>query len=409
MPKVLHVADVHLGARPYGLEERRDDIFRSFEFVVETALKDRPDAVLIAGDLFDKPKLPLRDVKQAVELVRALTDAGIPVLAAHGEHDTPSVRDETLLSLMEASLDGFKAPLYRSGMRPGDFVVDLGSLKVAVVPFFKVPLEERRRLTLRFLREFDQISRTSSGTLVLLAHMSLDAEMQFDAVASPSDLPSGAKYAALGHLHAPRIRLDAPTPYAYPGVLDPLKVEEINTPGSPLYVDLSGDAPIIEKVKVPRRPQYRIEVDIGDGGSIYNAVNRGLRRVLANVRASREDWLKPLIHVIIKSDKPISKARVIAEARKAAGGADVLLKIHWKIVAGGEHAGTSPGLQGEGPLDLAKIAAEYYKIPLNAASTILHDLAEAAAEKDELRVREILETLATTVSQDTWKRILYMR
>ncbi|WP_062661397.1 DNA repair exonuclease [Aeropyrum camini] len=79
MPKILHVADIHLGARPYGLEERRNDIFRSFEFVVETALKDRPDAVLIAGDLFDKPKLPLRDVKQAVELVRMLTDAGIPV------------------------------------------------------------------------------------------------------------------------------------------------------------------------------------------------------------------------------------------------------------------------------------------------------------------------------------------
>ncbi len=100
------------------------------------------------------------------------------------------MRDETLLSLMEASLDGFRAPLYRSGMSAKDFVVDLGDLKVAVVPFFKVSLEERRKLTLRFLREFDEISKGAGGKFVLLAHMSLDTEMQFDAVASPSDLPS---------------------------------------------------------------------------------------------------------------------------------------------------------------------------------------------------------------------------
>ncbi|WP_062661393.1 hypothetical protein [Aeropyrum camini] len=188
-----------------------------------------------------------------------------------------------------------------------------------------------------------------------------------------------------------------------------MKVEEISMPGSPLYVDLSGDTPIIERIRIPRRPQYKIDVDVVDVASVYNAVSMSLKKVLAGSGGAREVKLKPLIHVVIKTDKPVNKARFIAEVRRAAGKADVLLKIHWKVAGGGEYGGASLELRGEGPLDLAKIAAEHYSIPLEAASTILHELAEAAAEKDEERVKEILQALATSVDQDVWRRVLNMR
>ena len=55
MPRLLHMADVHLGARHQDLGEaavkQRERQFGAFKRAIDLALKERVDVVLVVGDL----------------------------------------------------------------------------------------------------------------------------------------------------------------------------------------------------------------------------------------------------------------------------------------------------------------------------------------------------------------------
>ena len=74
---LLHVADIHLGYRQYGLAEREDDIYRDAWETVDIAIREHVDAVLISGDLFDQPKPPIRAIKEARRMEEKLAEKGV--------------------------------------------------------------------------------------------------------------------------------------------------------------------------------------------------------------------------------------------------------------------------------------------------------------------------------------------
>jgi DNA repair exonuclease SbcCD nuclease subunit len=49
----LHAADLHLGYRQYDLDQRFVDLGHSFMKVVEYAIAERAEFVIVAGDLFN--------------------------------------------------------------------------------------------------------------------------------------------------------------------------------------------------------------------------------------------------------------------------------------------------------------------------------------------------------------------
>jgi len=86
--RVLHTADVHLGSDGYGdaaQQAAHDERHRrAFRRVVDIALADAVDLVLIAGDLFDHNRVP----DALVEFVRAELDRlRQPVVILPGNHD----------------------------------------------------------------------------------------------------------------------------------------------------------------------------------------------------------------------------------------------------------------------------------------------------------------------------------
>ncbi len=87
MPKVLHVADTHIGARQYGLAERRADFSSAFLQVVELAIAERVRAVIHAGDLFDSRNPSTEDLQDALMALVRLREAGIPFLGVVGNHE----------------------------------------------------------------------------------------------------------------------------------------------------------------------------------------------------------------------------------------------------------------------------------------------------------------------------------
>ena len=77
--RFIHIADVHLGARPDAgplySEGRARELWETFEHVLGVCEEERTDLLLIAGDLFHRQPL-VRELKEADYLFSELTHTG---------------------------------------------------------------------------------------------------------------------------------------------------------------------------------------------------------------------------------------------------------------------------------------------------------------------------------------------
>ena len=90
MVKFVHCADIHLGANPFEIEERFEDMGKAFSQVCKFAIKEKVDFVLIAGDFFHNKTVNPRTLEQALEELEKLKKANIPVFLTEGNHDMSS-------------------------------------------------------------------------------------------------------------------------------------------------------------------------------------------------------------------------------------------------------------------------------------------------------------------------------
>lgn len=108
--RLAHLADPHLGVRQYhrqtpsGINQREADVARAFRLSVDGVIAARPDAVVVAGDLFHSVRPTNAAIvfafKQFQRLREALPDA--PIVLVAGNHDTPrSAETGSILRLFE--------------------------------------------------------------------------------------------------------------------------------------------------------------------------------------------------------------------------------------------------------------------------------------------------------------------
>ena len=91
MMRILHLADVHLGASfasfgPHAAD-RAESVLAAFRKVPEVAAEQGIDAVLVAGDLFDSARPSDRIAAEAREVFRRLLEVTPAVFAVPGNHD----------------------------------------------------------------------------------------------------------------------------------------------------------------------------------------------------------------------------------------------------------------------------------------------------------------------------------
>ena len=108
--RLAHLADPHLGIRQYhrqtpsGINQREADVAHAFRLAMDGVIAARPDAVVVAGDLFHSVRPTNSAIvfafKQFQRLREALPDAPIVLIA--GNHDTPrSAETGSILRLFE--------------------------------------------------------------------------------------------------------------------------------------------------------------------------------------------------------------------------------------------------------------------------------------------------------------------
>ncbi|HUR95827.1 MAG TPA: exonuclease SbcCD subunit D [Gemmatimonadales bacterium] len=108
--KLAHIADPHLGIRQYhrqtpaGINQREADVAQAFRRAVDGVIEARPDAVLVAGDLFHSVRPTNAAIVFAFRQFQRLREAlpAAPIVLIAGNHDTPrSTETGSILRLFE--------------------------------------------------------------------------------------------------------------------------------------------------------------------------------------------------------------------------------------------------------------------------------------------------------------------
>lgn len=85
--KLLHIADTHLGKRVRGFSLIEEQEF-ALSQVEQIAREADVSAVLLAGDVFDKPVPPIEALELFERFARALAEADIQLIVSAGNHDS---------------------------------------------------------------------------------------------------------------------------------------------------------------------------------------------------------------------------------------------------------------------------------------------------------------------------------
>ena len=265
------------------------------------------DSVVIAGDLFDRPRPSNRALRAAVEGLRRLVNRGVKVYLVLGEHDYPRGGDISPIHLAANIVgEGVYAP--PTSVPPGASALEIvrlhtvkaGSGHVILLPFIRSIRERRVKATGMLLEAARALARGLDGPAILLAHLGLESyTYPEDAVASPAQL-EGFDYAALGHIHK-RIISDTPTTWAYPASLVALNAGEarLDMEGmerGPLLVEVWRGGARVEEVRVEKpRIQVHLEARARTRTELVEAARRLLQE--AGWRPGMEP--RPLVHLAL--------------------------------------------------------------------------------------------------------------
>ena len=217
--RLLHAADIHLGFRQYGSEERYRDFALAFDAMVKDAIAREVDVVLIAGDLFHKRVIDPETLLRATFSLQRLQERGIQAIAVEGNHDRGLYQERFswLDFLSEMGLLMMLSPRYDEGQillepwdeqsRSGAFVDLPGGVRILGVKYYGGS-------TPRVIRDVAQALEDMPGPRPVFSVLMLHAGIQgvldnYAATLAFSDLEQlrpHCDYLALGHIHKPFIR-----------------------------------------------------------------------------------------------------------------------------------------------------------------------------------------------------------
>lgn len=90
----LHCSDLHLGCMPNHLEARYEDFFESFNNLIEHAINEKCEYLLISGDLFHLKVINSKTLLKVITILERAKANNIKIFVIEGNHDKPFFVDE---------------------------------------------------------------------------------------------------------------------------------------------------------------------------------------------------------------------------------------------------------------------------------------------------------------------------
>ena len=267
--KILHTADLHIGKKMFDIS-LVDDQKNMLTQVLEIAEKHSVDAVILAGDIYDRSVPATEAVTMLDEFLTELVNKKTPVIMISGNHDSPE-RVGFGSRIMEA------AGLYIGGAYDGELkkvtLCAKGENEPEVcfvcLPFVKpatVGVTNTAEVVRNLLTK-EEIDFTDKKRYVLLSHYFVTGEDGRGPELSdsedsvyvggidnvPASLFAGFDYVALGHIHKPQ-QVGGGAIY-YSGSAMKYSFSEANQTKSVNIVTIEKDGPV-QVERVPLKP-YR--------------------------------------------------------------------------------------------------------------------------------------------------------
>jgi len=258
--RLLHTSDWHIGRtlhRTSLLEAQATFI----DFLLELVVAESIDAVLIAGDLYDRAIPPTDAVALFGEALGRLHAAGVPVVAISGNHDSAERLDFATGLLAPAGIH-----LRSSVSRVAEPVVltdEHGPVAIYAIPYLEPDLrwraleaEQPRHaavLHAAMTRVRADLAARSGTRSVVLAHAFVAGSGEVDECDSERDVSiggtplipvavfDGVDYVALGHLHG---RQSPAATVTYSGTPIAYSFSEAGHTKSVSIVDLAADGSV---------------------------------------------------------------------------------------------------------------------------------------------------------------------
>lgn len=266
--KFLHTGDLHIGKKLFEASMLEDQAY-ILDQICRIALEEQVQAIVLAGDLYDRSVPPAEAVTLMDDFLTRLIQAGIPVIAISGNHDSPE-----RISFGDKILE--KQGLYMTGTYEGSLrrvEIDDGETKVCFVclPFLKPAVVEETTsagTVAEILRregllpgdgappgQENKATPQAAVRQVLVTHYFVTGESGWIPQLSdsetgvdvggidniPADVFRGFDYVALGHIH--RCQQVGDSPIWYAGAPVKYSFSEASDAKSVNIVELCGHNP----------------------------------------------------------------------------------------------------------------------------------------------------------------------
>lgn len=211
--KLMHISDLHLGKRLHERSLLEDQRF-ILAALLDMARAERPDGVLLAGDIYDKATPSAEAVELFDAFLVELASLASPVFIISGNHDSPE-RIAFGGRLMDAR-GVFVAPVYAGAVKPVTLSDEHGPVNIWLLPFVK-PAHVRRLFPAADIQSYTDALRIAVAAMavdtrsrnVLITHQfvtgAATCESEEHTVGGTDNVDGTVfqdfDYVALGHLH----------------------------------------------------------------------------------------------------------------------------------------------------------------------------------------------------------------
>ncbi len=314
--RIVHFSDLHIGVENYGqtdpetgLSTRLADFLSSLDEVVEYALTEDVDLVLLAGDAYKGRDPSQTHQREFAKRLSRLSEASIPSFLLVGNHDLPNaVSRATAVEIFQT----LQVPYLQVGSNLQNYTIPTksGPLQILAVPWPRrsgiLSREESRGLTIEEVRQAVQDRMTQAiyaraesldpdVPAILTGHVTVNGAtvgtersmmLGQDHVLLAGDIGRPqVDYVALGHIHKHQILRNENPFMAYSGSLQRVDFSEEGDDKGFCVVDLDPAAPQgkrltdfdFHRLDARRFVTVDVTVPVGDQDPT-SAVVRGIAR-----------------------------------------------------------------------------------------------------------------------------------
>lgn len=266
--KFLHLSDLHIGRRLNGvslLDDQRHILAQIIEFAADC------DAVLLAGDLYDRSQPSAEAVSMVSDFLVELSALGKPVYAVSGNHD--SAEQVAYCHQLLGRCGVHVSPVFQGELSPHVLSDEHGEVHVWLLPFIR-PSSVRPYFADVHTYEdavhaaLSTAKRSAHARHVLVAHQYVSGaqicESETRLIGGVDQVSTSAfegfDYVALGHLHSPQ-RLKGGH-ICYCGSPIKYSLSEENHQKAALFVTLDAVGNVAVDA-VPFRPLHQLRTVTG--------------------------------------------------------------------------------------------------------------------------------------------------